>query len=620
MPGPIVHLIVERRYRPYLSGLGGVSGNKLAAIINADPCSPYLGFGSMGPDFLFFSVKEYGNELAGLVNGIFKVYDAFEPLREFFETYVDPIADQIEDAVAAVDNALFKGLFQQLGATANLLSTTALTAVANLAVQNVDPFYFVYPKVQKGAPETEWYWFDTLHYRRTGDFSSQLWKLAGADADLQRYALGYATHIATDVIGHPFVNTIVGGPFRMHWRRHHLVENWIDAYARRFYPDPKATRKCLNLGTEDHYLPDAISGSYYYRLVAFPGEKLPPKLKELFVQALKGVYSAVDHPPMLGPADVDAAYRLWLRFFIRATEIGGVLPPTPVPPPGGAAAALINSYVNSLPAFPGGGGPPGGGGFNLANIFAALFAFAEWLLDVIAATSNWIVNNAVAILQLLFNEALDFAKWLIYQIQKAVWEIYDNLRFELVLAGLLFPEPRDLDKAPWGLALLNTDFVQLTGGPAADFNKYPRKQVAHSSTTNLTHHLRYPTTPMEQPMAEPMPKPFHGMLPKAFISNIYPVNPVYDAVVAQLHSAKGPYPGIGAAPFTHEVDTNTWMKHQLGNALTFSAQLIAERLQQGKIPNFNLDGDRGYAWKTWRAEDPQHIEQNNPVPVKYTDP
>ena len=52
---------------------------------------------------------------------------------------------------------------------------------------------------------------------------------SGHDQNRQRaYALGYLTHLATDVTGHAFVNAISGGPFRTHWQRHHLVENHID--------------------------------------------------------------------------------------------------------------------------------------------------------------------------------------------------------------------------------------------------------------------------------------------------------------------------------------------------------------------------------------------------------
>ena len=51
--------------------------------------------------------------------------------------------------------------------------------------------------------------------------------------------------------------------------------------------------------------------------------------------------------------------------------------------------------------------------------------------------------------------------------------------------------------------------------------------------------------------------------------------------------------------------------------MSFSARLIAQKLKD--LPNFNLDGDRGYGWKTWRADDPPNINTNNPVPVHYID-
>lgn len=93
----------------------------------------------------------------------------------------------------------------------------------------------------KGWDEQSFLWFDMLHYRRTGQFGRALWRAAAAleDADLraraQAYALGYITHVGADVTGHPFVNAIAGGPFRLHWQRHHLVENHLDAF---WYPPP----------------------------------------------------------------------------------------------------------------------------------------------------------------------------------------------------------------------------------------------------------------------------------------------------------------------------------------------------------------------------------------------
>src|SRR5438552_2657251 len=44
------------------------------------------------------------------------------------------------------------------------------------------------------------------------------------------FSLVYMTHLGTDVIGHSFINQQVGGPFRNHPQRHHLIENHVDAW------------------------------------------------------------------------------------------------------------------------------------------------------------------------------------------------------------------------------------------------------------------------------------------------------------------------------------------------------------------------------------------------------
>jgi hypothetical protein len=65
-----------------------------------------------------------------LTNFLFGVYDAFRPLIDFYEKNIEPIEEDIEDAINAVDDALFAGIFQQLDATAKLAATTLLTAAA----------------------------------------------------------------------------------------------------------------------------------------------------------------------------------------------------------------------------------------------------------------------------------------------------------------------------------------------------------------------------------------------------------------------------------------------------------------------------------------------------------
>jgi hypothetical protein len=398
----------------------------------------------------------------------------------------------------------------------------------------------------------------------------------------------------------------------MHWHRHHLIENWIDAYARQFYTDISTTVQCLNLESDDTYRADAIAGSYYYRLCEFPDGQLPEGLAHLMVQAMEDVYSGTDHPPFLTASDLDTTYRLWLKWFEYATTIGDAVKPTPVPPPGSAAVALFNSYVSSFPSFPGGTGG-GGGGFSIWGVFAAIFNFVKWLIDVIEHTVTWIVSNAGDILLLPYTEALAFVRWLIYQIQKGVWEIYDNLRFMLVLGAYISPEPRDLSKMPWAPAFLSPGSVQLTGGPPASFGQYPRKQQPNHNLFGPTeHHLLYPGTVREDPHAEPSPIPFLGMTPDAIITGGH----AYDAYIENLYSAVGPYGS--SDEFTHHVDQNSWTTPQLGSALYFTARLLSDRIDD--LPNLNLDADRGYGWKTWRAVDPENVNQNNPVDVEYIDP
>lgn len=625
MPGPIVHLIVQQRMHTYLRRYGGVQGLHYADLLSKDRCSPYTAFGSMGPDYLFFSMREYGDALGDLVNFIFDAYDAIEPFIDFYEEHIEPVVDDIEDAVEDLLPSDLVALVNQIKATGAQFSATLLAVVGKIATSQIDFFYPFYPKIMKGAPEKEWYWFDFLHYRRTGDFCSKMWSMAGSDEDLQRYCIGYASHIATDVVGHPFVNAVVGGPYRNHWHRHKLVENWIDAYARKHYPDPAWLTGCLELEEEDVYLPNNIAGSYFGQLCEFDGGKLPPKLGNLILGAMNSVYSGVPHPVTFSFDDLDDTYRLWVKWFKRATEIGQALPPTPVPPPGSATVDLIKDYLKGLEdVWSDLSGGSSGGGFSVWAIFAAIYKFIENLIETVIYTLDWIIDHVEDILKLPFAEAMALLRWLLYQVQLGLWTVYDESRFALVLGGYFFPEERDLLKNPWGKAFINTSGAHLTGGPAASFTNYPRKRQNYQLFGATELHLVNPNTALETPHAEPMPKPFYGLNPEAFISGSYG----YNAFIETLYECIEAYPpnathAIG--PYTHPTDQQTWDTPQFGSALEFCGRLIGKRLTH--LPNFNLDGDRGYGFKTWRVDGlspnvqdtpPLKIE-TNPVNVKYLD-
>jgi hypothetical protein len=72
----------------------------------------------------------------------------------------------LDDALAALDKALFQGLISQIQDTDSLISSTLLEAVEVVVTKEIDLFYPFYPKAQKGYSEDNWYWFDFLHDRR----------------------------------------------------------------------------------------------------------------------------------------------------------------------------------------------------------------------------------------------------------------------------------------------------------------------------------------------------------------------------------------------------------------------------------------------------------------------
>ena len=76
-------------------------------------------------------------------------------------------------------------------------------------------------------------WLLGAFSEKSGKFARKLIENARAtgDPNLLAYAYRYLTHYVTDTVGHPYVNRVVQGPWRVYWQRHHLVENFIDAYA-----------------------------------------------------------------------------------------------------------------------------------------------------------------------------------------------------------------------------------------------------------------------------------------------------------------------------------------------------------------------------------------------------
>jgi hypothetical protein len=251
MPGWFIHLDVARdiatRIGETPDGLPGPTNADLAAIIQKYP--NYYALGAIGPD-LFFFLPDFKGKLGNFIAKIAEfALDLWHQLDDNvigpWETLLGPIGEDTNELVSRLTG----GLSEEIGHITNLGTGIITQGVLDFASRLGDWFGILGSGVGPQLDDKLFYWSDMFHYRRTNEFACDLFRRAvanGYDDDSGRldkdpeaafgyeqgvaYALGWMTHIGTDVTGHPFVNEKAGGPYRLHWQRHHLVENHMDGF------------------------------------------------------------------------------------------------------------------------------------------------------------------------------------------------------------------------------------------------------------------------------------------------------------------------------------------------------------------------------------------------------
>lgn len=245
MPGWYLHLDIARKAIDDLKLLQG-DPQALAILANgqgptaldiaqiAENNPAYFALGAIGPD-LFFLLPDFlppeGNFLYSAAHLIRNIYT---PIDDHF---IGPITDQFTAISMNLNdelNALTGGLIATLGTTISELGSVINDAVISVGANTYDIWGLLGSGVPKAYDEQSFYWSDMLHYRKTYDCAATLWSQAmkASPSDVPRFqafALGWMTHLPADVTGHAFVNEKCGGPYRLHWQRHHIIENHMDA-------------------------------------------------------------------------------------------------------------------------------------------------------------------------------------------------------------------------------------------------------------------------------------------------------------------------------------------------------------------------------------------------------
>ncbi len=381
MPGWYIHLNVARKAIAALdknqtsSGIFGADGPTAAQLRDIGAANPaYVALGAIGPD-IFFLLPDFKPPLGGM---LWKLASTVEDLYTWwddnflgpYESAIGPIGNNLQDEL----NALTGGLKDSLEGIFNQAFSYLKDTIVKLILEQYDFFGLLSSGMSSGFDEQTFFWSDMLHYRATYRFGAVLWQRANDPAIVpdatqrarfQAFALGWMSHLATDVTGHAFVNQKAGGPYRLHWQRHHLVENHMDALV--YNTDHGAQAIYDEMSNSALHLWLAFNGDGSSRVDSFVAEPNPP------------------YPPGDSSADITGRHAVWdvdsdmpddLAEFIAGT-LKAVFEPSLMADPDGMVACCptIISTLDSRVPIEGNGYAEAA---DIAGAYWYLYRYVKW--------------------------------------------------------------------------------------------------------------------------------------------------------------------------------------------------------------------------------------------------
>ncbi|HUL76040.1 MAG TPA: zinc dependent phospholipase C family protein [Vicinamibacteria bacterium] len=662
MPGPYIHISSMRHAALRLaSGRFEIRGSErvnskwtgldprlVGRLIHDHP--NFASLGAIGPDLFFFLPDfrdEGGVQISSVLVTVLKfledVYGAMDPYISKWEHYLGPISEDTAEEMSRLTG----GLSETVGDIAGELSSILITALEDFVVRQEDWWSFFSLGLDKGFDEKAFFWSDMLHYRNTGQFARALWTNADRlQSDTARaYALGYITHVATDVTGHAFVNSISGGPFRLHWQRHHLVENHMDAH---WYLNDS-----ISPHSGDNY--GQLTESALYYDIAFDEEtngavdrptyptgktlrenwerkrlldidsKIPPELPALLIQAMNDIwYPDGKHPLILDPGDglpqpdmIGEAYDLFFRY-LKLVTVDGFSHEPPDPPDVFPNLDFPTMNDPAGDAAPGDGG--GGGSFwdDLLDFILSIVAVIAYIVEVAVylATLPW------AILADLITYPLRLG--LYYALELPLFHLLKSFRAALVMTGYMLPMDDEIAQI---LILVGnsesgvfTEVLQLDGDVFAGWLPPPQPRVPAQTYRDPAYPHSIPTDGDDSPDEFRHPWSYPISVTEKHWTEFAPAPPTTSgphpagAGPGVLFGATGTDPtirdrfeGARSPGEADRVGMDVTPNQHLGDAVAFTEYMLwlASRDPQqkdgSKVPmtEWNLDSDCGYGYHCW---------------------
>jgi Zinc dependent phospholipase C len=679
MPTSATHITVLERVAASSSAMAALLGDPRAAPDTPDGLkSRFAKLGAVGPD-IFYAMADYGGELQDLENFLIKVAGTFDCIGELMGK-VGRIVDGVESTITG---GVSTSLHQTFDLIRTALTEGLLAVIVGPARVNLWPVFE--SRRQKDLPREKWFWADYLHYIKTGDFVTKLIEKARTtgNVNLLAYAYGYLTHYVTDVVGHPYVNQVVQGPWRLYWQRHHLVENFVDAYVwdRWHVSNPPPAPPSTEEQPLDSLvvLPHATGGGApvtFARLndhinigsvsLGDPVDALVQAVCDKIKQGLfdVGVAEDIDPPAPTDPDfqdwailvrdtiaetydklddhrtpanlstpivpgvptrpngyptedDVAAAYGVFRLVMRLGTEekVREPQPPDIVGDISDAIDRLARDFENNLNSFPPLPNLNSAGSFSLDVLWEAIKDIAEWIGETMLAVGKAVFDLIADALIGVVTVVTEPIKFALFLLNKALFAVYSAFRDVLVYAGYTMPFTNRLSVDIGG----GNSSAALWRSPGNQAETYPMEEIPEERT--IIHSTYAPFVPpdlqpasqdgvgsvfVERPalaIAAPYaPLAGQTLSPDVFLDPADGPDEMFDF---ELGPQKGmPNPDGRSTIAIEPRDFGGAVANSIKGIIRAEAAALfgAAPLQ---LPNYNLDGDRSYAWPCWDVTNPE---------------
>lgn len=404
---------------------------------------------------------------------------------------------------------------------------------------------------------SEWWWMDMLHYRKTGRFATSLMAVAAREGSsaMRDYAVGYLSHVAGDICGHPYINALVHGPFRNHAYRHIVVEGLADTWLwnRVFRADisESAMHKLIELR------PNELNEICRLLRIALMETYVPPELPNL----LSGRYPSEE--------ELRGAYGFMFEYLKLST--GGKVSRPQKPPENPKEVLdelqqLLSKYAPTAPPT-----------WNSSDPWASILAALGWIVRGVA----FLIMIATLPAAILARFLAGPIRWLLYLIHLAIYTIVSGLRSLLALMGWGYASNDDFQNFSMLEDLVTVDPRKLQGiypltspqlRPRPPFYwLFPPRDLRAGQEQNGTKVVGSNSNYVLKP--DWIISPTNKMLPKHLLQRFYDAKTPVETLRAQITTEGG-----------------------FGNAVDFFIALMKKELP---IEDFDLDGDRGFGYKPW---------------------